>query len=407
MKEDKDKTIEYAHPDLPELLEELGAWESEKNPGLWDYQITDDARAFVDFRVDHGGNSKGHRCAFQKDKLVKDVSNVPWLEDFKQRRDKLITSDQDKPTDNNIKEDGENQRGTQENQRMNTPNPPTNVSQGRPREAATATETQHNTPPPKIGNMIQGFTPVLQELGKIKIGAKGKTTTSKKGKIYRPPEKHEYFTIVTTEIDKNGDWVLDSNFPNNKPTKLNITLLYNDPSENFYTQYAAYTKIGRVCHGDGERAITSTSEIKTCNPSECLLFQERECKPNGILSVVLRDNPRLGGVYKFRTTSYNTIRNILSSMFLLQNRTGGLLAGIPLVLKISPQTTKTKTGITTTIHVVNLEFEGTDDELATATERARSADERMKGLHPTPTQIENETIEEIQDVADEFYPIEN
>ena len=259
----------------------------------------------------------------------------------------------------------------------------------------------------KPGNMIKGFTPTLQELGKIKIGSKGEPRTNSNGKQYRLPTKQDFFTITTMARGKDGLLLEDTGVmtaAGDRPKQLNITLLYNDPYKNFYTTYAMYAAGKRACYGDGETAVTSEGEVKTCNPSECPIYQDGDCKPNGILSVILTDTPQLGGVYKFRTTSYNTIKNILSSMSLLHNRTGGLLAGIPLSLTVSPQTVKTAGGKSVTIHTVNIEFQGTNEDLAEATERARESDQRMKGLKPAITQLENESEEEMKDVQEEFYP---
>lgn len=55
------------------------------------------------------------------------------------------------------------------------------------------------------------------------------------------------------------------------------------------------------------------------------------CKPHAILSVLLGDNPALGSVYKFRTTSWNTIKGILGGLQQVQGLFGTLMA-VPLHL---------------------------------------------------------------------------
>jgi hypothetical protein len=81
-----------------------------------------------------------------------------------------------------------------------------------------------------------------------------------------------------------------------------------------------------------------------------------------------------GGVHKFATTSWNTIRSIVSSLKFIQTCTGGKLAGLPLTLKYFKKATQTKTGKATTIPVVTIVYEGNPVQMlesAINTERKR------------------------------------
>jgi len=265
------------------------------------------------------------------------------------------------------------------------------------------------------GTMIKGVIPQLKEIGKLKIGKKGMVKKSQSGKDYRPPEKFDHFEVVTLQKDANGDFIPDKpimDIIGTDAKEINIHLLYNDPTLNFMTWYREYKGGKCLCEGDGEFALDKTTGKKIiCDIDSCPKYANKKCKLNGILSVILPDAPRLGGVYKFRTTGFNSVRSILSSMFFLQSLTGGVLANIPLKLTVSPQSVN-PIGSTTaqTIYVVNLEYAGTVDDLhrqtvALMTERA-SMQHKIAELESQARVALGmpESAEEIQDVTAEFYP---
>lgn len=260
------------------------------------------------------------------------------------------------------------------------------------------------------GSMIKGFVPSLKEIGKIKIGKKGEKTT---GSGYRLPVKFDHFEVVSLMRNDNGDFIQDEIMKSlsESPKTLNIMLLFNDPTLNFITSYGQYQGGKCVCRGDGVSAKLADGSTVECNPETCVQAIQKKCKPNGILSVILTDSPRLGGVYKFRTTSFHSIRSILSSMFFLSNLTGGVLAMIPLKLTVAPQQAHpdpTKPPVT--IYVVNIEFAGTAPELLQKTFEVQKYQMAMKDnimrLETTARQVLTapETPEEQKEVQEEWYP---
>ena len=288
-----------------------------------------------------------------------------------------------------------------------------------PSQACTPSEIVRSTAPPASfvpqGMMIQGLTPGLKEVGKIKIGKKGAMKKSKKGNDFRPPEKFDHFEVVTLYKDvESGDFIPDPSIMEaigDNAKELEITLLYDDPTLNFFTQYNQYKGGKRMCSGDGVTAIQADGTKIKCNPDTCTIFKAKKCKPNGILSVILKDAPQLGGVYKFRTTSFNSIRSLLSSMFFIQSLTGGRLANIPLKMTIAPMSVNPVGSPTAqTIYVVNLIYPGTVDDLRKETLQLMT---EQAGMHSKMIELEAqaraaisapETKEEIQDVESEFYP---
>ena len=259
---------------------------------------------------------------------------------------------------------------------------------------------------------IKGIVPQLCECGKIKIGKKGQVTTSRHGNQFRPPSKLDHFEITTTE-KQNDDYVIDhavmATLPDN-PTQIPVMLLYDSPDLNFFTSYAYYDSAQCQCRGDGEYAVKADGTQIECNPETCKFATTGKCKPNGVLSVVLRNAPRVGGVYKFRTTGWNSIRNLMSSIEFIHGLTGGRLVGLPLMLTLQQKTTVipgTKTP--TTIYHVNLEYMGTiEDLLNTAANRLATADQ-VAALEAKATEMRAlpESAEECKDIVEEFYFNEN
>ena len=279
-------------------------------------------------------------------------------------------------------------------------------------------EIVHSTAPPAPfipqGTMIKTFVPGLKEIGKIKIGRKGEMKKSRAGNEYRPPEKFNHFEVVTLHKDDNGDFIPDAavmGLIGDDCKELDVSLLYNNPTLNFFTRFNQYKGGKCMCSGDGEKAVQADGTELVCNPDTCPVFATKKCKPNGILSVVLKDAPRLGGVYKFRTTSVNSIRSILSSLFFIQSLTGGVLADIPLKMTIAPQSVNPVGSPTAqTIYVVNLEYPGNMDDLHKQTIELMT---RKAGMQSKIVELEAqariaitapETKEDIQDAEYEFYP---
>ncbi|MDD2900799.1 MAG: hypothetical protein PHU44_00020 [Syntrophales bacterium] len=271
---------------------------------------------------------------------------------------------------------------------------------------------------------IKNLVPRLAERGKIKIGEKGEIKTSQQGKQFAQPKKLDHFLVTTMQRDAAGRMLPDLELmrklapQGGKLKELPVMLLYNDPDINFQTRYACYTGNRLWCCGDGEGAqrLGEDGKYQTV-PCPCLRLESNyagkdKCKPNGTLQVLLQGVDRTGGVWKFRTTSWNSVHSIMSSLKLIQAITGGVLAGIPLKLVLSPKTvTIPGTGQNMIVYVVSLEFPGTEQELAKIGYdiAKRRADHRAK-----MDQIEaearkalehlEETPEEMREVQEEFYP---
>lgn len=218
---------------------------------------------------------------------------------------------------------------------------------------------------------IQTMDLQLAEAGKIKIGKKRDLRQGEDPKAFRPPTKLDHFIITTTEFDsKTGDLKQDEKIMQKigqECRRLHISFPYDDINLNFQSSFARYTKTKCLCRGDGKYARTHEGQVITCNPDACEFGRNgaNTCKPSAVLSVILEDVPGIGGVYKFRTTSWNSIRNIYSSLIFITSKiTGGILAGIPLDMVLIPKTVQLPDGKgTTVIYMVNIEMPRTISEL--------------------------------------------
>jgi len=271
---------------------------------------------------------------------------------------------------------------------------------------------------------IKNLVPRLAERGKIKIGEKGEVKTSQQGKQFAQPKKLDHFLLTTMQRDAAGRMLPDLELmrklapQGGKLKEIPVMLLFNDPDINFQTRYACYIGNRLWCCGDGEEAQRLGQDGKYQSvPCPCLRLEANysgkdKCKPNGTLQVLLQGVDRIGGVWKFRTTSWNSVNSIMSSLKLIQAITGGVLAGIPLKLVLSPKTvTVPGTGQNMVVYVVSLEFPGTEQELAKigydiAKRRAehKAKMDQIEAEARKALEHLEETPEEMREVQEEFYP---
>ena len=170
-------------------------------------------------------------------------------------------------------------------------------------------------------------------------------------------------TIQTVSTD-------DLRAKNTKLTRIVVVLPFDKIDQNLITSLAVYDKDGCRCRGDGEIAEhidQRTGEVSKVR-CPCKLFMSKlypeddvearphhekglkpepgkglVCKANGNLRVMIHTARTLGGIHVFRTTSLNSIGQLMSSMEQVLTLTGGgkpergILAGIPLVLELQPK----------------------------------------------------------------------
>jgi len=147
--------------------------------------------------------------------------------------------------------------------------------------------------------------------------------------------------------------------------RILIALPFDDPEKNLVTSLALYDRDGCRCRGDGESAdyvSPSTGEFHKV-PCPCNMFLSKlgpdddpnarpphqftadstiqnsmskgvYCKANGNLRVMIAKAKTLGGIHQFRTTSLNSITQLMAAMHQVSEITGGILSAIPMLLEI-------------------------------------------------------------------------
>ena len=270
---------------------------------------------------------------------------------------------------------------------------------------------------------LKHLNPRLAEIGKIKIGGKGKELISKKGNKYHQPIKYDHFVITTTERDKKtGQFIPDVELMKKlsddmKPKEIPIRLVFDDIDMNFYTSYSSYQGKKLFCSGDGETAMRrennpTSPNVKyrekpiSCDPETCKIFEEDKCKVSGILSCMITVNPEFGGVYRFRTHSWNSVSNIIASLQFISDETNGILKGIPLKLKMLKKTTEEHGDV----NIVTIVLDGI--ELAEMRKAALMEWSGRQQLGIEMKEIENKarnsgflnSIDTQEDIQEEYYP---
>ena len=279
--------------------------------------------------------------------------------------------------------------------------------------------------------------PGLIELGKIKIGIKDPTERqSKGGGTWRAPKKLDHFIITTMHRDERGDLRTDDALMkglekfadrDGKLRQLPIALLSNEPDQVMQSAYVRYSgkKLAERCDDaqtlykwyEGKDWLTEPKAF----PWKPEYAERKDDKGNHVYKlhstfncVIAAQESRWGGVYKFRTTSRITAKQLYGSLMNVRGLTGGVLMGLPMRLVVRPLQVSPN-GQPSTVYVVHVELRGPDlleiqkNALSLAqfqvenVRTVRKLDAEYKKLLTAPG---FESPEEIQDIKDEFHPEE-
>ena len=233
--------------------------------------------------------------------------------------------------------------------------------------------------------LVKNIAPGLAEVGKIKIGEKGRIVKDKDGKPkFQLPVKLDHFKIKKLERGDDNNFIEDVELQDkiladttNKSLKsIPVYLLFDEIEKNIQSRYVCFYKGSLFCSGDGERAeqITKDPKLRKTQPTEerncpCEKLSsdwhdpKSRCKLSMCLSVMIPASEHLGGIYKFRSTSYNSYKQLIGSMLMIKQFAGQRLAGILMNLVVGPKTVQTPDGKNQKANVVSLEFAGTMEDL--------------------------------------------
>jgi hypothetical protein len=275
--------------------------------------------------------------------------------------------------------------------------------------------------------LILNLMPGLTEIGKIKIGRKGEERTSQSGSKWRVPVKLDHFVVTTLERDKDDNFKVDDNIMKqlgDKPHRIPIRLLFDSIEANFQSRYSCYKGKTLWCSGDGRGAFRLRDVVKLGEPTKqeiiCPCGREQptykgpeKCKMNGCLSCMIDGADTIGGIWKYRTTGYNSTVGIMSSLSLIRALSGGLLAGLDLDMTVQPKVGTDPDGKSVTIQVVGVVFRGNIQQLQAKTLEIarRDADFRVR-LAKVETEVlkmigvDTELVDHAGDIVGEFHPEE-
>ena len=282
--------------------------------------------------------------------------------------------------------------------------------------------------------MLKGLALTPPVIGRIAIGR----VVEKNGR--RLPEKDDEFTLTSQVQNKEG-WVphpVDAQLrkePGAKLRSIPVRLLFDDPDLSLRANYTMFDRAtGRpLCVGDGEsckRVTLSGMQSLPCpSPAVCALAQDGHCKPYGRLHVRVDIQGKAAGnlepgattdagsdelgSFVFRTTGFNSIRTLSARLRYLFAVSGGLLAGLPLELRLRGKSTTLSHR--TPIYYVDLVLR-TGCSLAQVVALARQEREQQAALGLDQAALDEaarqglalgefeESEEEGVGVVEEFYP---
>lgn len=192
--------------------------------------------------------------------------------------------------------------------------------------------------------MLKGLAITPPVLGRISIGR----VVERNGK--RLPEKDDQFTL-TTQVQSRDGWILhplDEALRKEAGGKLRsmpVRMLFNDPALNLRADYSLFDRTtGRpLCVGNGETCRRIGKEgmasLPCVGPDACG-YANGECKAYARLNVLVGDGEADAlGSFVLRTTSFNTIRTLAARLQYFHAVSGGLLACLPLELKLRGKST--------------------------------------------------------------------
>lgn len=192
--------------------------------------------------------------------------------------------------------------------------------------------------------MIKGLAITPPVIGRISIGK----VVEKNGQ--RLPEKDDQFTITSLVQNKEG-WVLHPldkairAATGDKIRAIPIRVMFNDPNLNLRSEFSLFDrKSGRpMCVGNGETCkrvgLKGMESLPCPSPSACDWGLKAGCKPYGRLNVQIAEQPDAFGSFIFRTTGFNSIRTLAARLSYFQAVSGGLLACMPLTMRIRGKST--------------------------------------------------------------------
>jgi len=231
-----------------------------------------------------------------------------------------------------------------------------------------------------------------------------------------------------------------------KPTELGVIFLHDDPREVCPSEYALWTRKGRLCHGElvqiangnapryEMQAIRRTTEhpegeswpgnrkyaegSKNGQPIEgcgegCPELESGKCGPSADLYFILEKFPSLGAICRLHTGSKTSVPNLSNAVAQLHSWNGGRLKWVRAILKVRPELRwhpgQFGEWESSVVPILSLEIGGTtlNNLGAKMNEPAKHLIEAQTACaseRRMPFVVRESEVERAQEIADEFYP---
>jgi hypothetical protein len=231
-----------------------------------------------------------------------------------------------------------------------------------------------------------------------------------------------------------------------KPTELAVIFLHDDPREVCPSEYALWTRKGRLCHGElvqisngnaprfEMQAIRRTTEhpegeawpgnhkyadgpmegqpIEGCGEG-CPELESGKCGPSADLYFILEKFPSLGAICRLHTGSKTSVPNLSNAVAQLHSWNGGRLKWVKALLKVTPelrwhpgQFGEWESSI---VPILSLEIGGTTlnnlgDKMNEPAQHLIAAQTACAGQQRGPFLVRESEVERAPEIAAEFYP---
>lgn len=187
--------------------------------------------------------------------------------------------------------------------------------------------------------------PRLPIVGVIKIGRLKPKVTSGRGNEFQPPQKLDHFLIGKTTRGDDNNYIRDDEVHRvlgDKPTSLDVRLPFDLRSEILHaemTHYQGRTTKTHECDG-----VTCTDPQKgTTRPCDRRAGRDCPCKPYARLTLMLEASPTFGGLYVYRTRSWEAVSSLQTFLGQME-KSFGSLRGLPCRLELQESEVRYKDG---------------------------------------------------------------
>ena len=231
-----------------------------------------------------------------------------------------------------------------------------------------------------------------------------------------------------------------------KPTELAVIFLHDDPREVCPSEYALWTRKGRLCHGElvqigngnspryEMQAIRRTTEhpegeswpgnhkyfdgpkegqpIEGCSEG-CPDLESGKCGPSADFYFILEKFPSLGAICRLHTGSKTSVPNLSNALAQLRSWTGGRLKWVRAILKVTPELRwhpgRYGEWESSVVPILSLEIaratlKSLDTDTAEPARLLNEAQPSRAGGRRMPFVVRENEMERAQEIADEFYP---